>query len=123
MVPFVEFFNEGTDQARTGKAILHLSLGEDALMQVGYEQFTGVPGRESESGRGTVYKQRRNDYDLNRADTYIGFGRRGVGPLLRHGISGEHWLQNIIHWVRNISHFERTDSGREFLKFSGRFVR
>jgi len=112
-VPFVDFFNVGTDQARTGKGILQLKLGEDAILQFGYEQFTGVPTSPS-AGKRTVYEQRHNDYDLNRADTFIGFGERKSGAMVRQGFSGPHWLQNAIHWCRDISHFERTDPGRVF---------
>ena len=116
-VPFVDFFNGGTDQARTGKGILQLNLGQDALLQFGYEQFTGVPDRESEAGRGTTYVQRRNDYDLNRADTFVGWRQRKSGMAIRQGFSGTHWAQNGIHWLRNISHFEQTDPGRSIIEF------
>jgi hypothetical protein len=117
-VPFVDFFNRGTDQARTGKGILQLALGSEELLQFGYEQFTGVPTPDPKlkMGRGTVYTQDRNDSDLNRADTFIGFGNRIEQVLIRQGFSGPHWLQNAIHWLRDIPHFERTDPGRVFME-------
>ena len=113
-VPFVDYFNRGTDQARTGKGILQLSIDEEMILQLGYEQFTGVPDYEFKEARGTTYPQIRGDYDLNRADTFIGFRNVTQDVMFRQGVSGPHWFQNLLHWWRNIPHFERTDPGRVF---------
>jgi hypothetical protein len=117
--PLLGFFNRGTDQARTGKGILHLKLDEEMILQLGYEQFTGVPERikgRSASLRGTTYRQPEDDYDLNRADTFIGFRERTSRLTLRQGFSGPHWGQDGIHWLLRIPKFQRTDPGREFLE-------